>query len=291
MRTPSHGLHFLECVAGVNAWKHCKMKVTVSAFDPYNHCHDEIAKVTDQIQSRKTSTIRSLTTPKKEPNDDSSKREGSGGNNKVIRDAIWENLSSKERKQLVSKIKNQHNSNTNTNRGNNSGGGNDDKKNKEKSQHIPFELWKTLSDKQKDIIHKKNKDTGDQGGNTCGLNTTQTEGNNNSNVQNPGSTLTSPRSCINTLQSHLRVTYTTSRSLSRSHQICQMNQAGEIPSTFHRCIDGGADTGLFNKAHCHIKSVTERHADIHMVRSKGHRSNMPIRTVLITVQPPLEENQ
>ena len=101
--------------------------------------------------------------------------------------------------------------------------------------------------------------------------------------------IVSPRSRINALRSHLRVTCTMSRSLSRSHQICQMNQAEEIPSTFHRCIDGGADTGLFNMAHCHVESVTERHADIHMVRSKGHRSNVPIGTVLITVQPPLEE--
>ena len=117
------------------------------------------------------------------------------------------------------------------------------------------------------------------------------EGSNNSNIQNPGSTLltSAPRSRINALRSNLRVTCTTNRSLSRSHQIRQMNQAEEIPSTFHGCINGGADTGLFNKAHCHVESVTERHADVHMVGSEGHRSNVPIGMVLITVQPPLEE--
>ena len=74
----------------------------------YDRCRDEIAKVAHRIQSRKTpSSIRSLTTPKKEPNDDGLKKEGTGGNNKVIPDAIWEKLPSKERKQLVSKIKNQ----------------------------------------------------------------------------------------------------------------------------------------------------------------------------------------
>ena len=58
--------------------------------------------------------------------------------------------------------------------------------------------------------------------------------------------------------------------------------------TYYACVDGGADTGLFNPDHIHVESVTQRTADLHMVGTEGARTGVKIGTVLAAVSIPGE---
>ena len=59
--------------------------------------------------------------------------------------------------------------------------------------------------------------------------------------------------------------------------------------TFYACVDGGADTCLFNKAEVYIESVSERTAQLNMVGGEGRQENVKIGTAITAVKLPNED--
>ena len=84
----------------------------------------------------------------------------------------------------------------------------------------------------------------------------------NPSVLTPGNTATA-RARMNNLVSHVNIAR--SCTVSSSHACYIRNLNGSRGGVYHACIDGGADTGLFNPTHGHVKSTTERTAELHMV--------------------------
>ena len=113
----------------------------------------------------------------------------------------------------------------------------------------------------------------------------QTNGNGNGRSGAP-SNAPSTNTTVRSLRSNIRMV----RSVQLKDDVARHLRSITSDTIKQACVDGGADTCLFNANNVFVESTSERTTELHMVGAEGHRSNVKIGTVITCIKIQGEED-
>ncbi|MEM1008261.1 MAG: hypothetical protein AAGJ35_04595, partial [Myxococcota bacterium] len=172
-------------------------------------------------------------------------------------------------------------------RGEGSSGGRGCGSDNRNAPQLPKELWDQLSPEQQRIYRQgRSQENGNNNNRSVQFQETGDGNNGHDQDRTEDTAILSAWNRIQSLRSSIRTLqmFRLNKESARDLRSMQSNK------TFQACIDGGANTCLFNKREVHVESVTERTAQLNMVGGEGQRDDVKIGTAIIATKIPGERD-